>query len=417
MSERSCLSSGRARTLAIPLYSAISLRSVLRISAGLIPALAIYLYVVKLQPPLAVFWLFGLAFGFVLQRSRFCFASSFRDIFLLKDGRVLKAIIIGMAIATLGFGLVMYNLVPNISREIFPVNAYVTPLGFHTVLAGIIFGLGMVMAGGCFSGTLYRLGEGYVASLATLVGILGGMGLLLHSWNWWWQNYISFQPRIWLPHFLGWTGAILVTLTLLLLFYLAVLWWESRGGVTARRPLTEQPLVTFGDQVRSLWRTAFVLPWPVVWGGVMLGILNVFEYLFERPWGLTGEVSRWSSGLLGLIRLSPGPIAAGAGPCAVGEASPDLLTWGLMINGGMILGSALAALLASEFKPRFPRQRRRYAQSLIGGALMGYGAGLASGCTIGAFFSAVPSLGLNGWVFGGGLAIGAYLGGKLIQRI
>ncbi|MCL4458909.1 MAG: YeeE/YedE family protein, partial [Chloroflexi bacterium] len=90
---------------------------------------------------------------------------------------------------------------------------------------------------------------------------------------------------------------------------------------------------------------------------------------------------------------------------------------GLMINGGMILGSALAALLASEFKPRFPRQRRRYAQSLIGGALMGYGAGLASGCTIGAFFSAVPSLGLNGWVFGGGLAIGAYLGGKLIQRI
>ncbi|MCL4460093.1 MAG: YeeE/YedE family protein, partial [Chloroflexi bacterium] len=280
MSERSCLSSGRARTLAIPLYSAISLRSVLRISAGLIPALAIYLYVVKLQPPLAVFWLFGLAFGFVLQRSRFCFASSFRDIFLLKDGRVLKAIIIGMAIATLGFGLVMYNLVPNISREIFPVNAYVTPLGFHTVLAGIIFGLGMVMAGGCFSGTLYRLGEGYVASLATLVGILGGMGLLLHSWNWWWQNYISFQPRIWLPHFLGWTGAILVTLTLLLLFYLAVLWWESRGGVTARRPLTEQPLVTFGDQVRSLWRTAFVLPWPVVWGGVMLGILNVFEYLY-----------------------------------------------------------------------------------------------------------------------------------------
>jgi uncharacterized membrane protein YedE/YeeE len=88
-----------------------------------------------------------------------------------------------------------------------------------------------------------------------------------------------------------------------------------------------------------------------------------------------------------------------------------------MINGGMIFGSFIAALLAGEFKIRLPRQRRRYLQAFIGGSLMGYGFGLAAGCTIGGFFSAVPSLGLNGLVFGGSLAIGAFLGVHIIKRI
>ncbi len=146
-------------------------------------------------------------------------------------------------------------------------------------------------------------------------------------------------------------------------------------------------------------------------------MLNTLEYLFERPWGLTEEFSRWSNSLLSLIRLSPSEPIGTAGPCAVGGESPELLTWGLMINGGMIFGSFLGALLAGEFKVRVLRQKRRYLQTFMGGSLMGYGAGLASGCTIGAFFSSVPSLGLNGLVFGGGLALGAFLGVQVVKRI
>jgi uncharacterized membrane protein YedE/YeeE len=88
-----------------------------------------------------------------------------------------------------------------------------------------------------------------------------------------------------------------------------------------------------------------------------------------------------------------------------------------MINGGMIFGAFIGALLAGEFKLRLPRLKRRYLQAIIGGLLMGYGAGLAAGCTIGGFFSSVPSLGLNGFVFGGALAIGALLGVQVIKRI
>jgi hypothetical protein len=48
---------------------------------------------------------------------------------------------------------------------------------------------------------------------------------------------------------------------------------------------------------------------------------------------------------------------------------------------------------------------------------MGYGAGIAVGCTLGAFFSAIPSLGLNGWAFGLSLLVGAGLGTQVIKRI
>jgi hypothetical protein len=83
----------------------------------------------------------------------------------------------------------------------------------------------------------------------------------------------------------------------------------------------------------------------------------------------------------------------------------------------MVIGSLIGALFAGEFKIRIPKQRARYYQAAGGGLAMGYGAGIAMGCTIGAFFSAIPSLAVNGWVFAVFLAAGAWLGVQIIQRI
>ena len=74
-------------------------------------------------------------------------------------------------------------------------------------------------------------------------------------------------------------------------------------------------------------------------------------------------------------------------------------------------------MFSGDFNIRWPRQKMVYLRVLIGGLLMGYGAGLASGCTIGGFFSAVPSLGLNGWVFGACVLAGALGGVQIIKRI
>lgn len=385
---------------------------------GLVAAIFVTVALYNVALWLIVFWIFGLGFGFVMQRSRFCFAAAFRDLFLLRDGRMMKGVLVGLAVATVGFAIIMYNLVPkNLGLGILPLNAHVLPLGLHILFAGVLFGLGMVLAGGCLAGTLYRIGEGSVASMVTLVGILVGIGLLLHNWNWWWQSYISLMPYVWLPHSLGWAVAILITLAVLAIGYLLVRWWESRNRVIAKPELVKQESTTFKHRLGTLRRVVLVNAWPVILAGMILGILNTVEYLYEMPWGVTGELSRWSDNLFKLVQLPPPEIIFSPGPCGVAGSATGLLTSGLMINGGMIFGSFIAALLAGEFKVRLPRQRRYYLLAFIGGLLMGYGAGLASGCTIGAFFSSVPSLGLNGWVFGIALAIGAFLGVKVIKRI
>ncbi len=387
-------------------------------------ALAVVLlaaYFFNLQSPtFAVMWLFGLAFGATLQRSRFCFTSSFRDLFLMQDGRVMKAIIGGMAVATLGFALVMYNLVPNLATGSFPINAAITPAGWHILFGGAVFGLGMVLAGGCVSGSCYRIGEGYVGSGVTLLGILVGLALLGHTWAWWWNNVIRFQPRVWLPQWFGWGGSIVLTLGALGALYLIVLWWESKGGMTVGGASArhDQP-TTFAEKLEDMRRGILVRAWPVGLAGIGLGVLNTLEYLFLRPLGVTGEIMRWADGASGYVGLGFGSLMAvgeDLGACAL-PASGDFLSSGLMLTGGLIAGSFVAALLAGEFKIRVPRQRIRFGQSFVGGIMMGYASGLAAGCTLGGFFSAIPSLSLAGWIFGGGLALGAYAGVQVIKRL
>jgi uncharacterized protein len=378
------------------------------------------LYSLQGRASLAVLWLFGIAFGVVLQRSRFCFASAFRDLFLFGEGRVLKGIIIGMSVAAVGFALIMGKLVADpLATGAFPARAGVYPLSLATILGGFLFGLGMVVAGGCASGTLYRIGEGYVASLVTLVGMIFGMYFLATNWGWWWTNIISVAPKVWLPHRLGYAGGLLVVLAALGISYGLVLWWEGRRGLSGGGALEARPVAAGTSPAAATWETLFGRAWPAVLGGLLLGVLNVFEYLYQQPWGVTTEIALWSGWLARLVGLP----AEGLTYYGVQPAGLDLLKhlpWlsgGAMMDVGIIAGALLAALLSNEFKVRTPRNAKRYGQALVGGVLIGYGARLAQGCNLGAFFSAIPALGANGWVFGLGLALGAYVGVHIIRRL
>lgn len=383
-------------------------------------ALAILIFAKTVSGEMALFWTFGLAFGFVLQRSRFCFASAFRDVFLLRHGRNMKGVLMGLAVATAGFAIFMSKQVPNPSLGILPPDANVLPLGWHLVVGGLLFGVGMVVAGGCVSGSVYRMGEGYVASWVSFGGIMLGLLAAGFTWNWWWEVEISTGPRIWLPAYLGHGGAVAVTLLGLLLVYLLVLWWESRGGlVMPDMPFVGSDDETFAAKLNNTLGRFFVHGWPAIIGGAVLGGLNVLLFVSSHPWGFTGEISRWVIGVSNWLSVGPGELAGAATlpGCALELGESGILHHMLFLVWGMVFGSFIAALFAGEFKIRMPRQKGRYVQAVGGGIAMGYGAGLAMGCTIGAFFSAIPSLALNGWFFAVFLAIGAWIGTQIIQRI
>lgn len=392
--------------------------------AGVVVVIAaVYAAALRDGSSMAVFWVIGLGFGFVVQRSRFCFTAAFRDLFLVRQGRTMKGVIVGLVVATLGFAVVMGTIVPNAALGAIPVDAHVLPLGPATVLGGLLFGFGMVIAGGCVSGSLYRMGEGYVASWVAIGGVMVGLYALNRTWNWWWDNSISNDSLVWLPASLGYTGAILLTLAVLAAAYVAILWWERTAGMpfipTIRRR-DDAPPASVRDDVRAILRRIFRSEWSAVAGGAALGALNIALFFRYRPLGVVGEISRWSTDIAESVGAGPGVLRGLenlAGCTAQTVSGGPWFTEGFMLNVGIIGGSFAAATIAGEFRLRIPRQPVRYVQAAAGGVLMGYGAGLAIGCTIGAFFSAIPSLALNGWVFAASLSVGAYLGVFAIRRL
>ncbi len=405
------------------LGKSVTARVALRV--GVVAAVLLFLaFLAMTNATLAVMWLFGLAFGVILQRSRLCFASGFRDIFLMHDAGTMRALAVGIGIATVGFWLVMQMMVPNPGTGALPAAVHVIPIGLHLVVGGVAFGFGMVIAGGCVSGTMYRIGEGYLASWASLGGILVGLYLSARTWNWWWTNHISDMPTVFLPKWLGYGGAVALTLLALTGIVLLSYWWEYRSGPMPSFPIgkkDQMPALDLGTKLRQVYDLVLGKGWPLAVGAIALAVVNVFFYIYDRPLGVTGELSAWSDRIAsGLFRLQA-PALLGADGLAGCNLTAGVGSWwtseGLFVDAGLIIGALVAAVLANEFKVRVPPVKRRYVQSAVGGVFMGYGAGIAVGCTIGAFFSAIPSLGLNGWIFGFSLLPGAYLGVQVIKRI
>ncbi len=383
--------------------------------------LAILIVAARWAPVLGFWWAMGLGMGFAIQRGRVCFAASFRDLFISGRGDLMRAVLLGLMVATTAYAALMARMVPDPSFGDLAPKVHVWPLGWNVLVGGLLFGAGMVLAGGCVSGTLWRIGEGYVGSLVALGGILLGLEAATLSWNWWWEKSMSRAPLIWLPRTLGHMGAWIAVMAALAGSYLLTYWWEARrAGPEIRFPgQPPPPLVTFQDRLRAVWSRLFVEAWPASAAAVALAVLNVTALSFDHPLGVTGELSAWSSRLFGLLGVSPGHLEGldQFSGCNLVDAPPGLLTNTFALDAGLLFGAFAASALASEFKIRLPRLPVRYLQSVVGGTLMGYGAGIALGCTIGAFFSAIPSLGLNGWLFGLGLLGGAFAGSQIIRRL
>ena len=66
--------------------------------------------------------------------------------------------------------------------------------------------------------------------------------------------------------------------------------------------------------------------------------------------------------------------------------------------GGLILGALAAALAAGQFKPRLPTLKEA-ARGLAGGVLLGWGAMVSLGCTVGVLLSGIFAGALSGWIF------------------
>jgi len=131
----------------------------------------------------AYLW-FGFIYGMCLQYGRFCFASAFRDLFAVGVPRM----VVGIMIATILFAF-SSALVASTGWSTF----HPAPTSIHAVFAGLIFGIGMVFAGGCASGSLYKTGEGNGVSLLVILSISVTQSIFVDVGGW--MN--NFIPKSW----------------------------------------------------------------------------------------------------------------------------------------------------------------------------------------------------------------------------
>ncbi|MDZ4132459.1 MAG: YeeE/YedE family protein [Dethiobacteria bacterium] len=378
----------------------------------ILAAVAIY-FLRRLNSEAAITSLFGFAFGYILQRSRFCFAAGFRDIFMIRNTALSRAILLLILLTSFGFFAVYLS---GFGKGLLPESGIIYPLGLHTVAGGLLFGFGLVIAGNCVSGCLMRMGEGYLMQWFTFIGLL--FGSALGAWNlaWWGPFSIEAAPIVFIPDYLGWPGTLFAYGLFIALFYLLALIYE-RGSVKAiRLPALDFKLLA--DGTKDTFKMLFSgYNWSYSLGAIALSLTNIaLFYLWGKPAGITSGITHLAG------RLS---CQIGFFPCdwyyfkelIYLESRRIYLEHPLLyLSGAIVVVSFFASLLHREFRVRKPGSVKFIYTALVGGTLLGYSSRIAMGCNFGGFWGGASSFSLHAWVFGFFILIGAYLGGKFFMR-
>ena len=189
--------------------------------------IAFGIYLATISALLGIFWLTGIAFGFILRRTNFCFTASMRDPIMTGSTSLTRAVLIALAVTSIAFVAIQYGAA--VRGLAVPGIGFVVPVSFATAAGAFMFGIGMVIAGGCASGTLMRIGEGYGMQLLSLIFFVIGSFWAARDMDWWTLNFISNGPRIHLPDVFGWAGAIFIQLAVIAALYVFADKWENRN--------------------------------------------------------------------------------------------------------------------------------------------------------------------------------------------
>ena len=125
---------------------------------------AFYAYSVIDKTALGGLLFFGFLIGLVMHRSRFCFVRAFRCPFMTGESEMVKVVAMSLMIYAMGSVIIKWAWVKE------PLTGVYHPFFIGSLVGGIIFGVGMILAGGCASSTLWRIGEGHLKLVLALIG-------------------------------------------------------------------------------------------------------------------------------------------------------------------------------------------------------------------------------------------------------
>jgi len=237
----------------------------------------------------------------------------------------------------------------------------------------------------------------------TLVGFIAGSVIATFHMPFWWAT--PSLGEISLGVTLGWAQALALQLAAFGLIAVMT-WWIERHRLGVR-PAVGPPAPASARLLHG--------PWPLAAGAVALAVLNALTLILAGyPWAIT-----WAFTLVGGKALSAVGYDLSTVPFWTGEfqqaalARPVLADVTSAMDLGLVLGAFLAAGLAGRFAPSWRVPLRLVLASLLGGLFLGYGARIAYGCNIAAYFGGIASTSLHGWLWGLAALLGTPVGVRL----
>jgi uncharacterized membrane protein YedE/YeeE len=342
----------------------------------------------------------GGALGLVLYHALFGFTSAWRVFIANGRGAGLRAQMLMLAVAAVLF----FPVLAGGSLFGQPVHGEYGAVGVSVIVGAFLFGVGMQLGGGCASGTLYTAGGGNSRMLVTLVFFI--IGSAFGAWHLpWWSATPNFGS-ISLIKAWGWVPALAASLAGFAAITALTIVIERRMHGALRYGVTTD---------RHGWRRFLHGPWPLLAGAVALAVGNFATlYLAGRPWGITSAFALWGSKIFaasGIDVASWGYWQSADRAKALHDSLFADIT--SVMDFGIICGALLASGLAGKFNPGWKVAPGSLVAAVIGGLLLGYGARLAYGCNIGAYFSGIASASVHGWLWlvaaFAGSVLGTYL--------
>jgi len=275
---------------------------------------------------------FGFAYGMMLQYGRFCFASASRDLIAAGVPRMA----VGIMVALIFFSFIQATL-ESVNMSTF----HAAPFGIHMLISGAVFGVGMCLAGGCASGSLYKVGEGNMTSLLAVIfglclgqaifvdtggvfnnlmpqawvdkamqtqaGMLqAGINLPVNSWfDYYLAGYIWHQPSFTIAklisgghptaiHFFVGNAFINAMLPALIILTLIYFFYPRKNFMKKRKKemkkAGKEPVTGFSDEMAGIW-AMITSSKRTSWMGILVGITAGLHILtmagIQKKFGVT----------------------------------------------------------------------------------------------------------------------------------
>jgi len=335
----------------------------------------------------------GFVFGAVVQRTNFCSMGAISDAVATGDRRRLRAWLLAIAIAIVGTHALLFTGLVAVDKSFYlaPRIAWAAML-----IGGLLFGFGMVLAGGCASRTVVRVGTGSLKSFIVflVMGVVGYMtarGLLYYV-----RTPVETiaadvskmgAPNQGLPSIAG-----------------RILGLEANAAIALVGGALALAILVWCFANRAFRKSARDIA-----AGLVLGLLVIAGWL-ATGWLAADEFAAQPPSPESLTLIGP-----------AGDTLQYLMTFtgasikfGVAVVFGILAGSFVAAVASRTFRVEMFADRADMLRHLGGAALMGFGGVMSAGCTVGQGLTGVATLAAGSVLAFAGIVAGAVISVKIL---